>query len=352
MDKMNSLFEYYGFNQQDEKEYPVIAEFLKELTPDKMDQINRALKDIVLPKSFSYWVDRYNVIGEESRNEYFWRWLYRVVQTITLPEVPQELKSFVWETKIMIIYFVTLFDDVSDKKGVRHEKLLNDLLGIPFHEKELNLNEQSHKNKNHALLVGDTWNEIQERVSQLPRYSYFSNILEYDVRQLLNAMRYSFLVNNQPEFINSVEYKAYLPHNMQAIISLDVDLMSLDKFNSNDLGTFREIAWGAQNMARIGNWISTWEREADEGDYTSIVFASALEKRILTSEDLVSMDKKIMIEKIKNSNVEKEALKEWQHNYDWIAKKAKILSSSLDIDTFLIKLKQLLAYHLSSRGYK
>ncbi len=347
-----SLFEYYDFNEQDGKNYPVISRILKELTPKKIKDANEEVARVNLPDEFYDWVHAYNEIGEKSRNEYFWKWLYRVVQTITLPAVPQKFRGSIFRNKIMMIFFVTLFDDVADKHNVRNQEFLNDLLDAPFRPEFFETKDYSDKNKKHMSLMIKTWRSIKAGLAQYPQYKEIEDIFDYDTRQLLNAMRYSYLVNNQPALINSLEYWTYLPHNMQAIISLDIDLMALNEFNFDRLGIFREIAHEAQKMARIGNWISTWEREVHEKDYTSAVFAYALEAGAITINDLRGGTEEDIIAKIEESKANKAILINWQESYSQILEKSKEINVSLGLTDFLNGLEKLLTYHLSSRGYK
>jgi len=169
---------------------------------------------------------------------------------------------------------------------------------------------------------------------------------------LLNAIKYACLVNENPYLINGTEYWIYLSHNMQAIIDLDFDLMCLPEFNLKKLGTFRKIAWEAQNMARIGNWITTWKREIKENDFTSGVFAYGVDKGIINPE-LLAKGKNIkqIIKQIEESDVESYFLKEWMKSY----KKIKNLGpqiESMKIEIFLNGLEKLLFLHLISQGYK
>jgi len=141
----------------------------------------------------------------------------------------------------------------------------------------------------------------------------------------------------------------YLSHNMQGIISIDIDLMASPKLNCDDLPTLREIAWFAQRLGRIGNSLTTWEREVEEDDFTSEIFALAVCENVLDTSDF--KDKEKVVRKIKESELEKKLLKEWENNY----RAMSILGSnikSFSLDSFMQGLRELIRMHLISTGHK
>ncbi len=117
------------------------------------------------------------------------------------------------------------------------------------------------------------------------------------------------------------------------------------------LGKFREVAWNAQKMSRIGNWVSTWEREIDEKDFTSGVFVYALDSGVISINDIQKGNKSKIIKKIRNSKIERKLLKEWEQNYYEINKLARKIKS-VDVRSIPQALEKVLFFHLSSRGYK
>ena len=72
-------------------------------------------------------------------------------------------------------------------------------------------------------------------------------------------------------------------------------------------------------MTRIGNWVSTWERELNERDFSSGIFAYSLLNKIITLEEIMRVKenncektKKLIVSKISSSNVENAFLEEWK----------------------------------------
>ena len=109
-------------------------------------------------------------------------------------------------------------------------------------------------------------------------------------------------------------------------------------------------------MARIGNWLSTWEREIRENDFTSGVFAYAIDTDVITVDDLTKEDKFKIVNKIKKVQIEKKLLKEWEDNYLLIKKLGKkILAKKIqgfNLNKSLQKLEKFIIFHLTSKGYK
>lgn len=105
-------------------------------------------------------------------------------------------------------------------------------------------------------------------------------------------------------------------------------------------------------MGRIGNSITTWEREIKERDFVNGVIAYVVDMQAITIEDLKKHKEPAkIINKIKILKVEKKLLKEWEEcyfNIKKIAKKAEIFN----IEEFLRRLEKLLILHLISRGFK
>lgn len=329
----------------------VIDKILKELTPERVEKDREEVLKIELPPDFSRWVKEYSEFGESNRNIYFWQWLYRTVRTITFPSVIKKYQKSIWSVKLLILLFVTLFDDISDKYKTRNKKLLNEMIKIHFGRDYIRFNKLNQKEKKHINFTIKVWQRINKDIKRYPNYKYLKDIFEYDVAQLINAMEYAYLVNNNLYLINKKEYWAYLPHNMQTFLSLDIDLMCSPRFDFEKLGIFREIAWNAQEMARIGNWVSTWEREVEEKDFTSGVFAYAIDSGILSIDELKKGKKSEIIKKIKSSKITRDFLKRWEQCYLEIYKLGKRVDS-VYIKEFLLGLKKLIFYHLSSRGYK
>ncbi len=126
--------------------------------------------------------------------------------------------------------------------------------------------------------------------------------------QMINSMYYSCLVNLYPFSINFTENSIYTASNMIVYLYIDTNLMASPSFDIRELGKLREMLWHVQQMARIGNWITTRKRELKEGDFTSGVFAYALSNNILKHDELGRLDDHEIIKRIEDSDIIKQLL--------------------------------------------
>jgi hypothetical protein len=195
------------------------------------------------------------------------------------------------------------------------------------------------------------WKYIVHEVAKLPRFKEFWHVLEYDIRQMFNAMYFSLLINTKLEVLNLKEAEIYISNNMISYLYTGIDLMASPSFNKNELPVLREIIWYAQQLARIGNWLSTWKRETGERDYSSGIFAFMVSKGIITPTELPNLSTRELFRKADGSGVVKYFIDKWNSNYA----KIKALSgrvNSVNIDHLLEGLENLLKFHLATEGYK
>ena len=113
----------------------------------------------------------------------------------------------------------------------------------------------------------------------------------------------------------------------------------------------REIAWYAQLMTRIGNWISTWKREINENDFTSGTIAYAIDSGVISIDELKTIDRFEIINKVESSEVEKELLDKWNESYHTITRLGKKMKS-VDSQKILLSLEKVMFAHLISTGHK
>ncbi len=331
----------------------IIEKILKQLTPERVKKEVEAVQKLKLPPELQKWVKEYEKVGE--RKEFIWKWTYFMWQYLTLPTVTKKYRKSLCITKTSSIILNVLIDDVGDK--LKNKNLLEEVWRICFEEKRYKREKEvsfgfskfSKKEKLYLNLIRKIWNSLNNSIKKYPRYREFKELFFYDYKQFFNSVRYGYLINKNLSFINLDEYQVYFPHNMQAMVGLDLDLMCSPNFKVEKVGCLRKVFILAQQMGRIGNAITTWKREIDEQDFTSDVFAFAIEKKVILLKDLSKEKKDKIITKIQSSSIRTCFLKEWENRYN----KIKIIKISKKIKKKLLSgLEKLIFMHLISEGLK
>lgn len=305
----------------------------------------RQIQNRPLTPEAQRWVNEYDRVGQ--RGLYLWRWATHAIQLLELACVDPDWRRRNRDTKFLAAMFNVLLDDVADDWD--GGDLLQNLMRLPRGGRpEIS---ESDPRAGYAVLTSAVWDELWQRVAGYPRYHEFADLLRYDFWQLCNTIEYSDLVLRQPEMINSVEHAMYSPHGMMVTCAATMDLMCSPRFDANDLGTLREALWHAACMARYGNLLTTWRREIRRGDFTSGVFAKAIENGWLTRGELQHMTLEEVEQRIAFDSVEHEFLNRWQiHRACLLQMRERVLSCSLR--SYVEGLDRLLASEYASSGCK
>lgn len=334
------------------------------LTPDSLSQqfVARPLQSSssahtpqderqrILAREFSptvaAWIRDYAEVGE--RSLYLWRWCLHGVELTTLPCVSATLREHACETKFLSGMLNVLLDDVSDRK--RNGDLLDELLKVTGGSAG-DFARFSAADRKYAELTTRLWNVFWERVGQYPNFAAYKDLLQYDLTQLFNTVRYSHLVNDNLFLLNLIEHDHYSPQGMGLMSFSTVDLMCADRFPRQELAALREAIWHAQWMARIGNLITTWQREIGDGDYSSGVFARAVGRRDLTIEQLRSGKADEIEAGIRRGEHETHFLRRWNYHRERLRSMRPCIQS-FDLNRVIEGLDRLLLTELGSRGRK
>jgi hypothetical protein len=130
-----------------------------------------------------------------------------------------------------------------------------------------------------------------------------------------------------------------------------MDLMCSPKFDRLELALLREIVWNAQCMGRIGNLVTTWQREIGENDFTSGVFARAISCGDLAVSDLSSGNRTYIESVIQRQQHEEYFLRRWQsYRRDILSLRTRC--RSFNATELVAGLQRLICLHLGSRGKK
>ena len=325
-----------------------VEEILKGITPEVKKREIEKIQKVKLPAELQKWVKEYEKVGE--RDEFIWKWIYNLNQIITFSSVEEQLRESLLEVKTSVLIILdVLLNDVAD--NLKNQFLLDKLIETIIVKKNKTPSGLNQEEGNYFLLVNKFWKHTLHRIECYPRYKELNEIFNHDVFQLLASNKHDYLIVKYKYFINETENWLYPPCTMGGMVCGTIDILCSPKFDIRELGAVREVMWEAQKMARIGNWVSTWEREIDEDDFTSEVFMYAVNYGLLKVDDLERKNKVRIIEKIRNSRVEKDVLSMWEKSYAKINKLGKKIKT-VEVEKFLEGLEKLLILQLISKKLK
>jgi hypothetical protein len=115
------------------------------------------------------------------------------------------------------------------------------------------------------------------------------------------------------------------------------------------LGIAREVFWHAQRMGRIGNMITTWEREVLDRDFTSGIFAFAVHRGILSASDLRTLPAHEIMSLLEANDCQQHFISEWKNHRQQMLRKLRRVRS-IDLMPYLNGVEELFRTHLGSRG--
>lgn len=327
----------------------IVEKILKQITPSRMKNDLAAIKKIKLPPKLQKWAREYEKIG--GRDGFIWKLFLKAKREINCMPVKKPYRAPLMEINFLITMFVVLLDDVADKN--QNKKLLNKLIKVPLMKNSAKYGKFNKKEKDYLSFTVKVWERINQLVIKSPLYEKFKDMFKRDINQMIRAINRDCFINKNHCAINKTDYWLHSPHAMQFIIGAAVNLMHLSVFVPRELKIVGEIAWQGQKMARVGNCVSTWEREINDNDFSSGVFAYAIDSGTLTVQDLTNANRAEIIKKIKKADIEGKLLKEWEKArnrifYFWERKKIK----TMNIKKFIKGLDNLLALEMISKNHK
>jgi DNA-binding response OmpR family regulator len=344
------------------------ADLRSRFAPDtaETEQLLSAVVEHSLPDTLRELVEDYQRL-EDARPLFMWKWVHRLAPQNELPCVDSEYAETVAVNKTLIILFITLLDDVLEKRD--DPATFHEIAAIPSeYDSALPRDARGNstkKNGTEAERTGDAgyaafarrvWETLCGRLRKAPKYDTFEELFHYDIKQAINGVEYSEIAINRPDLSTMGDLERYESHNMAMFSYADVDLMYSSADVREDLSTIRDAVWTGQQMARIGNWVSTWERELREGDYSSGPVVYALETGVVTRDELADSTgdqtkQEELIERINDTAIEEEFLERWErHHYELRAYNEEL--STMDLAPFIDGTEEILRYHLASTGLK
>ncbi|WP_455204503.1 hypothetical protein [Kaarinaea lacus] len=307
-----------------------------------------------LPAEIRSYVNEYNGLAWK-RDEFLWKWVWSLVNArnpgFTLSTVSERHFNEVAALKFLWVMAVTIIDDVCCR--LKDFELAKVLLEVPFRP-NVETPIQFPYEKLYAVdLLSKIIKLCQYKMQTASRYGEFQLLFDYDIKQEWNALEFANLLHHCPQISNAREYNLYGSHNMMFYVFADIDLMYSRGFDMRELPALREVLWHAQQMTRIGNWVTTWEREIEEANLSSGVVGMAIAKGVVHAEEILhNLNKneiKDIITRIKNHRIEESLFLDWERN------RTKIISlsnkiKSVNINEYLDGLELVMVHHLSCRG--
>ena len=307
-----------------------------------------------LPEQTAPLVDTYeSVIGD--RDRFLWKWAHHLFPEFTLSCVAPEHRERSQNTKLLGLVFVSVLDDIAEK----HQDwgTFDEAAKLPFEHQAVDY-DRDGVDSDVLAFASDVWGRFEAELREGPRAAEFDDVVQFDLKQVVNAMEYSYFANQNLDAITESEVQTYDAHNMMLYGFADVDLTLSPAFDRSDLSTLRRVLERAQRMVRIGNWVTTWEREVGEGDFTSGIVAHALEAGIVSPEDLRAShadgggrEVAAIIQAIHDHDVEDVFLRQWSEELA-AAREFEGAFDSVDVGSYLDGIETVMEYHLMTRGLK
>lgn len=317
-------------------------------------QILEEIANTDLPPEVEAFVETYDeLVGE--RDPFLWRWVYTSVQPVTLSRVPDEHEVTTATAKTLGVMFMVTLDDLAEQ--THDTRLIREAAKIPLAHNPTSVADLN-TDHNHIAFALDVWDAFEDAIMDAPRATEFRPLFEFDMKQVTNGMVYSCLVNDRIEMANLAGGLAYDSHTVFHYVNADIDLMYAPEFNSADLGRVRHVLWGGQQLHRIINWVCTWQRELVKGDFTSGIFALALERGLVDADSLRRVrngaaDAAVIRNVIERSNLEQQLIDQWEQRYTATLKTAREAEAqSVDLVDYVIGVRQVCQHCLAAKGEK
>jgi hypothetical protein len=278
------------------------------------------------------------------RDQFLWKWIHNLFDAFTLPCVPSIDLEEVKTTKTVFTMYITVLDDLADHFG--DEATFEQARRLP-HAPESVRYDAPRVDTDILRFAEKLWSRVKNRLTAAPCYEARRDVFEFDVRQALNAMDYARVLNDNREIANLDESRHHGPFNMVMFPYAGIDLMWTPDFDETELGQLRSLLMDLQKMARIGNWVTTWERELYEDDYTAGVVVEALERDLITTDD----DPERAIAAIRENGVVDRFEEEWESRYrDALGERYDI--ESFDVARLVRGMRTVMEHHVASYGQK
>ena len=252
--------------------------FMVVLKLSRLREVSNLDKDFNPTMSLEEAIQLYSTVGHRNA-DFLFHWLYQIYDKTYLPSIDKNYKDELALIKTKLCIFDVLIDDLADNAKLRNKRLLDISLRIPFNG--------TKEYKNQYLEVSrKIWQDCISSIKKLPRYEEFKDIFDFDLEQVINSMKYSYLINTT-DISNSKEDEMYLNHGVMVMLHCDLDLMCSPNFNYEELRTLRPIIHSVQDVAHIGNMINTYPKEIQEADFSSPIISHGIREGLIDKTTVI-----------------------------------------------------------------
>ncbi len=224
-------------------------------------------------------INLYKSVGTRNA-DFLFPWLYSIYEKTFLPSVDLKYKDILCLDKTKLTIFDVLVDDLADNSKIRNNRLLQEAVRIPW-------NISIDYRNQYLNVIKKIWGDCIDSIKKYPRYDDFKDIFYFDLDQVMNSMRYSYLVNTT-DFSNFTEDEMYMNHGVMVILHCDMDLMCSPTFNFDEMKNLRPILHWVQDIAHIGNLLNTYPKEIEEADFSSPIISLGIRERLISKNDVVN----------------------------------------------------------------
>ena len=282
------------------------------------------------------------------RDVSLWTSLHDLWPEFRISTVSNEAGDTLRAQKTLLTMYITLLDDLADRLDDR--TTFEEGARLPFDDRS-GSPARSSVRTDYLRFITDVWSAFEALFRENPQNDAYRHLFFFDLRDSIQAMRYSFVLDQTPTIANRREAFAIGSYNMVLFPYAGLDLMHSPGFERSELGALRELVYECQQLARIGNWVSTWRRELTEGDISSGIVIDAIASGLVDPSMLnagTATEGQSFVEAIDAENLEASYIAEWVQRRDRIVDEHDL--ESVDVDAYIDGMETVFEYHLASRG--
>lgn len=280
-----------------------------------------------------------------------WGWLDAVLPEFQLDCVPPRYREVAHEGRLLVSVYVTALNDLSDRRSDR--TAFEAAARIPV---EGPPDPGSPADEPAVRVAADAWETLVDRLADAPNFEYYRATLRGALEDSATAQRHSVGVADDPGSATYEECLTAQSSTMCMDALATVDLICSPGFDPTDETELREAIRLVEPLGRIGNWLTTWERELAEGDLANGVVVRAVEGGAVSPSDVTRARtnpefRPTFAEQIREAGVERAIDRDRERRYRRATERTWE-ASSVDLDAFVRAMGTVWSFHEASRGHK